>query len=180
MRAQPFSRFSFSASGFFNVYNDLRNIEFTPGSFTPLYWGNGMEGYTYGFEGWGQFQATKWWRLMAGLNLLSEHLKFEPGASSLLGIPQNVNDPSRQATLRSSMNLGPKVTLDADLRYVGVLPDPHVPSYVELNGRIGWAVTPKLELAVSGFNLLHDHHQEYPGPAGLVQRSVFAEIRARF
>ncbi len=180
VRAQPFSRFSFSASGFFNVYNDLRNIEFTPGSFVPLFWGNGMEGYTYGFEGWGQFQATNWWRLMAGLNLLSEHLKFEPGASTLLGIPQNVNDPSRQATLRSSMNLGPKVTLDADLRYVGVLPDPHVPSYVELNGRIGWAVTPKLELAVSGFNLLHDHHQEFPGPAGQVPRSVFAEVRARF
>ena len=180
VRAQPFSRLSFSVSGFFNNYNDLRHIEITPVSFLPLYWGNGIEGYSYGLEGWGQFQAASWWRLMAGLNLLSEHFKFEPGATPVLAVSQNGDDPKRQATLRSSMNLSPKVTLDADLRYVGVLPDPHVPSYVELNGRIGWAVTPRLEVAIAAFNLLHDHHQEFPSPAGLVQRSVFAEVRARF
>jgi iron complex outermembrane receptor protein len=179
VRAQPAARLSFSVSGFFNQYNDLRHIEISP-TFLPLYWGNGIEGYTYGLEGWSQLQAAPWWRMMAGLDLLSEHLKFEPGATPILPVSQDVNDPKVQARLRSSMNLGPKVTLDADLRYVGALPDPHVPSYVELNGRIGWALTPRLELAVSGFNLLHDHHQEFPSPAGLVSRSVFAEIRARF
>ncbi len=180
LRVQAGSRLSFSASGFFNVYNDLRNIQVTPVAFLPLYWDNQIEGYSYGFEGWGQFQATLWWRLLAGLDLLSEHLKARPGAFALLPVSQDVNDPSRQATLRSSINLGPKVTFDADLRYVGSLPSPHVPSYVELNGRIGWALTPRLELAVSGFNLLHGHHQEFPGPAGLAPRSVFAEARARF
>ena len=178
MRAQPFTRLTFSASGFFNVYNDLRHIEITPVSLFPLYWGNGIEGYTYGFEGWGQFQAASWWRLMAGLNLLSEHLKFAPGATPLLAISQDINDPKAQGIVRSSMNLGPKVTLDADLRYVGALPDPAVPSYVELNGRIGWAISPRLELAVSAFNLLHDHHREYT--YGEVARSVFAELRMHF
>ena len=178
LRAQPWSRLSFSVSGYFNVYNDLRNIEITPTTLFPLYWGNGIEGYTYGLEGWGRFQAASWWRLTAGLDLLSEHLKFAPGATALVPISQDVDDPKRQATLRSSMNLGPKVTLDADLRYVGVLPDPHVPSYVELNGRIGWALNPHLELAVSGFNLLHAHHRE--DFAGEVSRSVFAELRMHF
>ncbi len=178
LRAQPTSRLSFSASAFFNVYNDLRDLDITPVTLLPLTWRNGIEGYTYGFEGWGQFQAASWWRLMAGLDLLSEHLKFAPGAFALLPVSQDINDPSRQATLRSSMNLGPKVTLDADLRYVGVLPDPHVPSYVELNGRVAWALTPKLELAVSAFNLLHDHHLEYT--SGEVARSVFAELRMHF
>ena len=180
LRAQPSPRLSFSATGFFNVYNDLRSIGITPVSLFPLYWDNGIEGYTYGFEGWGRFQAASWWRLTAGLDLLSEHLKFAPGVFRLASITQDGDDPKRQATLRSSMNLGPKVTLDADLRYVGVLPDPHVPSYVELNGRIGWALTPRLELAVSGFNLLHARHQELPSPAGQVARSVFAELRTRF
>jgi len=180
LRAQPTSRLSFSVSGFFNVYNDLRSIAITPTSFVPLYWSNGIEGHTYGLEGWGQFQAASWWRLMAGLDLLSEHLKYAPGATPLLPVSQDVNDPSRQATLRSSMNLGPRVTFDADLRYVGVLPDPHVPSYVELNVRLGWALTPHLELALAGFNLLHDHHQEFPTPAAQIPRSVFAELRARF
>ena len=178
MRAQPTSRISFSASGFFNVYKDLRDLDVTPVTLLPLTWRNGIEGYTYGFEGWGQFQAASWWRLTAGLDLLSEHLKFTPAAFPLLPISQDINDPSRQATLRSSMNLGPKVTLDADLRYVGVLPDPHVPSYVELNTRIGWTITPRLELAVSGFNLLHAQHREYT--SGEVARSVFAELRMHF
>jgi iron complex outermembrane receptor protein len=180
LRAQPAKQLSFSVSGFYNQYNDLRHIEITPATFIPLYWGNGIQGYTYGLEGWSQLQAARWWRLMAGLDLLSEHLKFEPGATPLLPISQDVNDPKVQARLHSSMNLGPKVTLDADLRYVGALPDPHVPAYTELNGRIAWALTPKLEVALAGFNLLHDHHQEFPAPAGLVARSVFAELRARF
>ena len=180
VRAQPMPRLTFSASGFFNNYNDLRNLQITPTVFFPIYWGNQIEGYTYGFEGWGQFQATPWWRWMAGLNLLSEHLKPQPGTFALLPVSQDVNDPSRQAVLRSSMNLGPHVTFDADLRYVGALPDPHIPSYVELNSRIAWALTQHLELAVSGFNLLHARHQEYPGPAGEIPRSLFAELRARF
>ena len=178
LRAQPSSRLSFSASGFFNVYNDLRSIEFTPVTLFPLYWGNGVEGYTYGFEGWGRFQAASWWRLTAGLDLLSEHLKFAPGTIALAPITQDGDDPKRQATLRSSMNLGPNVTLDADLRYVGVLPDPHVPSYVELNSRIAWKIAPHLELALSGFNLLHAQHRE--DITGEVARSVFAELRMHF
>ena len=178
MRAQPSGRLSFSASAFFNVYNHLRDLEITPVTLLPLIWRNGIEGYTYGFEGWGQFQAASWWRLTAGLDLLSEHLKFAPGALPILALNQDTNDPSRQASLRSSMNLGPKVTLDADLRYVGVLPDPHVPSYVELNSRIGWTITSHLELAVSGFNLLHAQHREYT--SGEVARSVFAELRMHF
>ena len=178
VRAQPWPRLSFSASAFFNVYNDLRSIEVTPVTLFPLYWSNGIQGHTYGFEGWAQYQAASWWRLMAGLDLLSEHLKFEPGATALVPISQDADDPKRQATLRSSMNLGPKITVDADLRYVGVLPDPHVPSYVELNGRVGWTIAPHLQLAVSGFNLLHAHHQETLG--GEVARSVFAELRMHF
>ena len=151
-----------------------------PGGFLPLQWGNGIQGDTYGMEAWGSYQMLPWWRMMAGLNLLSEHLRFAPGAAPLLPLSQTGDDPSHQATLRSSMNLGPRVTFDADLRYVGALPAPHLPSYVELNGRLGWTVMPHLELAVSGFNLLHDHHQEFPGPAGQVPRSVFAQLRMHF
>jgi iron complex outermembrane receptor protein len=65
------------------------------------------------------------------------------------------------------------------LRHVSALPDPHVPAYTELNTRIAWNVTEKLQLAVSGFNLLHARHQEFPG-AEAVPRSVFAELRWGF
>ena len=80
------------------------------------------------------------------------------------------------------MNLGHGVTLDAFLREVGPLPHPAVPGYVELNMRLGWAVTKWLELSLSGFNLLHARHVEFiePGVSTAIPRSVFAQARVRF
>ena len=91
------------------------------------------------------------------------------------------DDAPQQASLRSSMNLGHAVTLDADLRYAGVLPDPRVPAYVELNSRIGWNVSDSVRLSLSGFNLLHDHHLEFPASqANPVPRSFLAGLQWRF
>jgi iron complex outermembrane receptor protein len=180
-RIQPSSRTSFSVSTFYNVYDDLRSIELTPVSFIPLRWGNLMQGYTYGLEAWGDYRVAPWWRLSASANLLDKHLKFKPGASGLLGVQQAGDDPKHQASLKSSMNLGRDVTLDADLRYVGALPDPHVPSYVELNARLGWNLSKCVEISLSGFNLLHDHHQEFPAPqSSAVPRSFTLDLQWRF
>ena len=179
-RIQPSSRLSVSVSAYYNVYDDLRSIEVQSGGFLPLHWGNMMQGRTYGVEAWGDYRVTDWWRLTAALEVQHESFSFKPGASGILGVAQAGDDPHHQASLRSSMNLGRAFTLDADLRYVGVLPDPHVPSYVELNGRLGWNVTERVQLSLSGFNLLHDRHMEFPAPANAIPRSVFAEARLRF
>lgn len=188
LRAQPFSRLSFSVSTFYNSYDDLRSTEFNPKTLFPLEWANGLEGFTYGVEAWGDLQVTPWWRLSPGLSSLSEHFKFKPGLSDLLsvlepslGVQQLGDDPDVQASLRSSMNLGPKVTLDGDLRYVSALPNPYVPSYVDLSGRIGWRLSERVLLSLSGFNLLSARHQELPAPqADAVPRSFVSEIQWRF
>jgi iron complex outermembrane receptor protein len=178
---QPSSRLSFSISAYYNVYDDLRSIEITPVTFVPLHWGNLMQGHTYGVEVWGEYRVTPWWRLVAAFDELDEHLTFKAGASGLLGAAQAGDDPKNQASLRSSMNLGRNVTLDADLRYVSALPSPFVPAYVELNSRIGWNVTDRVQLSLSGFNLLHAHHLEFPADgATAVPRSFLAELRWRF
>jgi iron complex outermembrane receptor protein len=55
-----------------------------------------------------------------------------------------------------------------------------VPSYLELNARLGWRPTARLELSVVGENLLHSQHPEYgfPGPTRPeIQRSVFGRIQ---
>ena len=180
-RFEPVSRLSLSISAYYNVYNDLRSIEPNPGGFLPLTWGNGMRGQVWGLETWADFQATSWWRLSASLNLLREAFSFEPGASGLLGVAQAADDPEHQASLKSSMNLGRSVTFDADLRYVDALPNPSVPAYVELDGRVGWNITDKLQLSLTGQNLLHAYHQEYPAPgASAVPRQVFAGLRLKF
>jgi iron complex outermembrane receptor protein len=175
-----FGNASVSVSGFYNQYTDLRSIEFSPGPRLPLLWGNGMKGHVYGVEAWGNYQAAPWWRLDAGVMLQHEHFNFIPGASGVLGVAQAGDDPHHQAMLRSSMDFG-QFRFDADLRYIGMLPNPAVPAYAELNARLAWQILPATEVAVSGFNLLHGHHQEWTIPPGdEIPRMVFLELRQRF
>jgi len=181
-RGHFLSTLSLSTSVFYNVYDDLRTIE--PASttnFLPLHWANLMSGNTSELEAWADWQVTHRWRLSPGLRLLHKSLRFAPGASGLLGLAQAGDDPSSQALLKSAVDLGSDTTLDAALRYVGALPAPATPSYVELNARFGWRPSRALELSVSGINLLHAHHYEYPAADGeQISRSALAEARWHF
>jgi iron complex outermembrane receptor protein len=181
-RVQASPRLSFSVSTFYNVYDHLRSIEPTPNTVLPLVFSNMMRGLIYGAELWGSYRVTDWWRLTAGFNIQHEHLRFEPGSSGFGGLPFAADDPSHQASLRSSINIGEDVTWDADLRYVGKLPNPGVPDYAELGTRVGWKISPALEVSISGFNLLHARHEEFlePGQSFEIPRSFFVETRWRF
>jgi iron complex outermembrane receptor protein len=80
--------------------------------------------------------------------------------------------------LKSSMDLGPDLTLDAQWRWVGELPEPRTPAYHELDVRLGWRVSESLEVAVRGQNLLHPRHREFAAPDGeQLERSAYAELR---
>jgi len=178
-RIQPSDKASFSVSTYYNDYDDLRTIEFDPVTFLPLHWGNGMEGHAYGLEAWGEYRVTPWWRLAGGYNRLEKRLKFKPGSSGVLGVKQAGDDPEHQASLKSSMDLGQALTLDAAVRYVGALPDPRLPSYVELGARVAWNISDQVQLSLSGSNLLHERTQEFPNGAA-IPRSVYADLRWRF
>jgi len=179
-RSQPHASISWSVSGFYNEYDDLRTIEPAPGGFLPLRWGNLMEGSTYGFEVWGNWQVTRWWRLSPGFRSLHKRLKFSEGASQLLGVEQAGNDPTSRSSLKSSMDFGPW-SIDAMLRYVGKLPSPLNPSYTELGARVAWRASDALELSINGLNLLDQRHSEYAVPtARQIRRSVYAEVRWTF
>lgn len=178
-RVRATSRASLSLSAYYNLYDDLRSVELDVARLV-LSWGNGLRGHSWGLEAWGNYAPVHWWRLSAGFNLLREDFAFKPGASGLLGVSQLGNDPRHQATLRSSMNLGRDLSLDADFRYVGPRPDPRVPGYAELGGKIGWRAARHLLLSLSAQNLLHDYHQEYPAPANLVPRRVFMGAQWRW
>ncbi len=171
-------RASFSISGFYNRYDDLRSIEPAPGGFLPLQWGNGIRGQSYGFDSWADFRLTNWWRIKPGYSLLIQNFGFKPSASGLLGISQIGNDPKHRASVRSSMDIGGRIHFDTDLRYVSALPNPHVKAYAELGARIGWQINEQAELSVSGFNLLHKTHQELPvTQASAVSRSGFVALK---
>lgn len=166
-RVQPASFASFSISPFYNVYRDLRTIELAGnGGFLPLHWGNLMRGDTFGVTAWGTLQVTDWWRLAPSFSLLRKNLRFDAGASGLLGLAQAGDDPASQAAITSSMNIGARMTFDVSLRHVAALPDPELASYNDLNARLGWQLSKALEISLSGTNLAHAFHLEYPAPAG--------------
>jgi iron complex outermembrane receptor protein len=178
-RGQFSSALSFSLSLFDNVYDHLKSIQLNSTPASLLEWGNTIEGHVYGLESWATYQALDWWRLSAGFNLQHENFIFTPGAIPLLDVSQEGDDPHHQASLRSSMDLIDNLTFDADFRDVGALPDPKVPEYVEANARLAWHVTDRLDLSLSGFNLLHGHHVEYL-PGDEIRRNFFLETRWRF
>ena len=181
-RVQASSRLLVSLAGFYNEYNDLRTIE--PASatvFLPLQWGNLMQGHTFGVEAWASWQVNDWWRLSPSFTWLGERLAFKTGASGLLGIAQETDDPSSHAALTSSMDLSRRLTVDATVRYVGALPNPALRSYYEADLRCGWRVSPAWDVSISGQNLLHKEHLEFATPNGeYITRSVLAESRWRF
>jgi len=189
-RVQVTPQASFSLSSFYNDYNDLRTLQGTPGGpmlpglpfGLPLRWGNQMAGHVYGVEAWGDYRVNDWWRLSAGFNVQHEDLFLKPGASQIGGTTLTADDPNHQAQLRSYVDFGGGVSWDAFLRYVGKLHNPALDEYVELNSRLGWKVTPYWDLSLSGFNLIHAHHQEFvePGATDEIPRSFMVESRWRF
>lgn len=187
-RAQLANRASFSVSGFYNDYQDLRSAELTNGGF-PITFGNEMEGETYGVELWGNYQVTDWWRLTAGFNWLHKDLRFKPGSSGAGGLQIAGNDPTTQISLRSAMDITDALTFDLDVRRIGALPAPPSPAYAELSARLGWRVSEHVEVSLTGANLLHRYHVEFGttpntlqvGHIGtLVPRSVFLDTRWSF
>jgi iron complex outermembrane recepter protein len=187
-RSQPSAKSSLSISTFYNVYSDLRSVQFSPGFAFPLMFANGMSGDTDGLEAWGNYQMNEWWRVSAGGNWLHENLHFDPGSDNIGGIALAGDDPSYQIALRSTMTFVRGWLLYLDLRHIGALPSPASPSYTELNAHVSWAVSRAITLALTGSNLIHPHHLEFGTMSAPLQlgstgvesgRSVFFEVQGR-
>ena len=188
-RSQPSAKSSLSISTFYNVYNDLRSAEYSPGPALPAMFANGMSGNTDGLEAWGNYQVSEWWRMSAGGNWLHENLHYSPSSSAIGGIALAGDDPSYQVALRSTMTFARGWLAYLDLRHIGALPSPASPSYTELNAHVSWTQSRALTWALTGSNLVHPHHLEFGTTAAPLQlgatgveagRSVFFELQSRF
>lgn len=180
-RVQFGQRASFSVSLFDDVYTDLRSLERAPSGFFPLTFGNAALGHVYGLESWADCRVTDWWHLAAGFNIQHEVLKYLD-QDAVGGFAFLADDPNHQASLRSTILLGAGISWEADFRFIGALPHPAVPAYDEMNARLAWQVTKRLELSLSGFNLLHPQHIEFlePGTTDEIPRSYFLQARWHF
>jgi iron complex outermembrane receptor protein len=176
-------------SSFYNRYNDVRSVSLTPVTIFPVYFANNLQGDTYGLEFSGNYEVSDAWSLHAGYTLMREHLRVKPGGYDLDHALYETADPKHQFSLRSSLNLPWHAELDAGLRWVDTLHTDNgaipatVPSYFELNTRLAWHASERLEFSLAGQNLLHNHHPEY-GAADptrvYIERSVYGKAAWRY
>ena len=162
-RGQPLPRLSYSATLFYNDYDDLRTQELRP-SRTMVDFANLGEGHGYGIEMWGSFQATKSWRLSGGLTAMRERFQRKPGSNDAASLLRAGFDPSHSLQLRSTCSIDAARELELAVRKVGPLDIGQVPGYTAVDARFGWHLRPNLELSVAGTNL-NGSHAEYGGIA---------------
>jgi iron complex outermembrane receptor protein len=181
-RAQLARNATISVSAYYNDYTDLRTTSPGPVTVLPVNFGNGWEGHTYGVDVWGSYSPLPWWRIDPGVTLLRKNFHLKPGEGDIAGIQSVLgHDPNHQVFIKSYMDLPQGIDLYIGLRQIGSLPDIGVPSYFEVDMRLGWRVTPTLELSLTGQNLVHARHAEQTQPPILeIPRSWFAGVRYEF
>jgi iron complex outermembrane receptor protein len=192
-RSQFRTQLSWSASVFYNEYDSLRSTTPGPPGFPkfgfPLVFENNLEGETYGLELSATYEILDGWRLHAGYNLLREEIRVKAGAVDFSDAHNETADPRHQFSLRSSLDLPHQVELDAGFRWVDSLEANNgpsvgiVPSYAEMDVRLGWRPTEAFEFSLVGQNLLHRQHPEYgfPSPTrGEIERAVYGKAVWRF
>lgn len=192
-RAQIAATLFSSLSAFYNVYDHLRSTTVSPpdpdfGLPFPFFYENNLEGETYGIEVTLTWQALEWWKLHTAYNYLEGDIRVKAGRADFNNALNETADPKHRFSLRSSMELTEDVTLDAGYRWIDGFTYNNAgtaegfPGYQELEVSLGWTLSPTLRLSVTGQNLLHDKHEEYPISGGTrvaIQRSVYGKLAMR-
>jgi iron complex outermembrane receptor protein len=175
---------------FHNDYNYLSSFQvgtpFLEASPTPVHaiipilTRNGIKGVTNGFELAPHWKPTKWGELKVSYSYLNMELEERSGSNDPTTIPiDEGSSPHHQLVIQTFVNLPKKLEFDQTYRYVSDLPAQMVASYGTVDARLGWHVTPQLELSVVGHNLLQPHHAEFGGDSGGlvgIKRSAYAKI----
>lgn len=172
-RAQPSDRLSVSVTGFHHWHDNLRGG--TPAPAGGVFIGNAAEGRTYGAEGWATLRLPGEWELAAGFLELRQRLGLKSGFSGEATVRDQGNDPEHQVLLRATRRMGDRQQISAFARHVSALPDPAIPSYVQLDARWSYTPTNAIEVGVGVRNLLDDRHAELQ-PSGGFQRSEFGRV----
>jgi iron complex outermembrane receptor protein len=178
-RAQPHAALSYSATLFRHDWDKVRS-----GTAIPVQLENRIEGDVYGFEAWANWRVTERWELSGGLNTLEKDLVLEPGSTDPAGVanPTLANDADFQWMLRSSLQLPLDLQLDLGVRRVDSLPNPRVPRYTAVDGRLAWARGRDLTLDLSVRNLFDAKHPEFEAAPNRSElpRTVLLTVDWRF
>jgi iron complex outermembrane receptor protein len=165
-RAAPTDEFTWDIAGYINDYDRLVALGPLTGPVVDPFGNlnlvgnlaNNTRALSYGFEVTANYQMNDRWRLFGSYSLFevdSQSVAVENSASIEGSSPHNM------VYLRSSWDLTKDLQFDLMGRYVDRLTALNVPSYFEMDARLGWYVTKNLEVSFVGQNLLDGHHLEF-------------------
>ena len=175
-RAQPLAIAAIDATLFAHRYDNLRSLDLPPTG-PPIVVGNTLNGRSQGIELSGSLQPLAVWRVRASYTYLDVSVTKDINSRDIGGVAAAANDPSHMFGVRTDVDLPRQVEVGMFLRSIGELRNPQVPGYAELNARIGWRPTPRLEVSFTGQDLLHAQHPEF---GAALPRRVELERSFRF
>jgi iron complex outermembrane receptor protein len=182
-RVKPANNLSFDLAIYYNDYDDIRSVEPQSATGLPVIFENKLTARSYGGSLAMKWRVTDWWRLDGSVSFLQLDFQRKAGSADPNPGSSEGNDPNCTFLVHSAIDLPYNVQFDSYLRYVGDLPSPATPSYLELDLRLGWSPVKNFEVALVGRNLLDDHHPEFRGtpmPTREVGRSVYGTFRWSF
>ncbi|HKO79163.1 MAG TPA: TonB-dependent receptor, partial [Chitinophagaceae bacterium] len=188
-RVKPVDQLSLSFATFYNRYTDLRSLDSNASTTMPIVLANSQRAESWGFEFFGNFQATEWWRFRGGYTWFDKTIfptspKILPLSTLIEGV-----DSKNQFMLQSIMDLPKNLQLDLVGRYIDALPAiapsaqaiipfvPAVPAYFTFDARLAWRFK-LFEISVVGQNLFEDEHLETG--SSKIPRTIYMKITCRF
>ena len=173
-RAQPTPELSYSITLFHHDHGRLRSVG--PTAQGPQFQ-NGIEGRTRGVEAWSRWRALPHWRLAMGMVQQRQALGVRAGAVDVGGLRALGNDPRYWWSVRSSLDVTPRLSWDLSLRRVGARPQPYVGAYTAVDTRLAWSALPTLEVALMLHNVADPGHAEWGAPANRVELQRSAQLQ---
>ena len=187
-RIQPRNDLSFDTALFYNDYEQLATIGYPGAPFSspdgssitvPYRFNNQGTGNAYGAELAVNWNATKNWRLTGSYSYINMDVDLKPGALLTFDAGEDLA-PHHQFTLRSYLNVSESVQWDNMFYYVSAITPP-VSAYLRYDTRVGWRVTPDIEVSLIGRNLLDNYHPEFPQtPQAQFGRAVIGQTVWKF
>jgi iron complex outermembrane receptor protein len=160
-RVQPTGFMSIDVTVFSHHIDHLRSQEAGVGAPIPIVVGNTLNGIANGIETAVTLQPAAWWRMHVAYTGQDVSIARDRDSRDVAGGSSEANDPPHQFAMRQSFDLPHGVQADARLRHIASLPNPVVPSYTELSARLAWRQGTRLEVAITGDDLLHTRHAEF-------------------
>ncbi len=194
-RVQPIDVLSVDTALFLNLYDNLRTNEFgtpfpdtvpIPNYFVwPLVFDNKAEARSYGAEVSATWRVMDGWTVMGHYSYILLNMNQDEDSNALTAEDDERDVPRNQVYLRSSWDFLDQFQFDLVARHVDVLPGPDVPSYVEMDARLGWRAAKNFEVSLVCQNMWHDDHWESPNSSlgdvsTQVERGVYLMVSGKF